>query len=253
MSNILSFMITEKNLFLAESNDFFNLYSNTNLPHYNEENYLRLKYSPTLKEYLIIESIALEFQQSIKENYLHIKWPENIGIQLEVLDYLNKKAYKLGKKELMKLAPKNWKKKNRQNNWKILIVDDSNLEVFLQLNYQEDFLHGEDFAKLKQEVYHYLYRKEHTEFLMITLDNMAIGSTIINKYDHFIELDHVLTALKFRQKGVATYLINHLVKEALVSNSELILFADSEDKPLELYEKMGFTTVSSQISALFHF
>lgn len=246
MEKKFDFTNIENHHFIIEENDFFTIYENSELIQYNVANYLQLKYSPTIEEFLIIEQIYMEYLDTIELRHIHIKWPEDIGIHLDVFNYLGQKEYKIGKKELMHLEPDHLTIPLASPLWTFSFVDETTIKTFLAINYKEDVLHGEDFAELKQKVYRYLYKQPHIQFLLVSLDGRALGSTIVIHKNSYLEIDHVLTTADSRNMGVASSIVRYLANYA--KKSDIILVVDAEDTPKNMYEKFGFRNISSQIS-----
>lgn len=243
----LTFSSIENHSFIVEENDFFTIYMNSSFNEYYDLNYLKLKYSPTLLEYKMIEEILDNERFKQKQSHLNIIWPDDIGIMPEVLEYLSENQYKLGKQELMILTPNNSKIQKPKNNYQFYIVNEDNFESFFKLNYKEDLQYGEKFAELKKEFYSNLMFHSDKILLIAKRNNQTVGSLIIILSDDFVEIDHVLTDSVFRNQGVATAMLDFVVK---TFNKTIILVVDAEDTPKEMYSKFGFESISSQISGL---
>lgn len=247
MSKNWTFSNKESHSFILEANDFFILYSNPSIPRYYEANFLQLNYSPTLEEFIIIEEIYKSFQIENKQKHLKMNWPDNTGIHMDVLNYLNNAGYKIGKQELMALNSEDILITKKSEELNLEWVDEQNLHRFLDINYKEDRQYGKVFADVKQEVYRYIFDYKNARLLLATKNKQPVGSLIVILSDDSIEIDHVLTDRCFRNQGVASYMIKNVSDK---SKHPVILAVDAEDTPKELYKKLGFEVVSTQISAL---
>lgn len=240
---------TDKKIYghLMEANDFFKVYSNPSLPFYYDANFLQLKYSPTLEEFSLIETIYKTIQRENEQNHLKINWPDNTGIHMDVLNYLNAEGFKIGKQELMVLEEKPTIKNKSPEKLTLNWVSLENISQFLEINATEDKKIGVDFSEIKKSVYRYLFKLEHTRLLLATQNGQPVGSLILHLSDDFIEIDHVLTDQDFRRQGVASFMIDSIIERF---KCPVVLVVDAEDTPKALYKKLGFQVVASQISAL---
>jgi len=103
-------------------------------------------------------------------------------------------------------------------------------------------VYGEDFARRKME--HWLKKAKETDalnFYAAYLDGKIVGSLYSYKYKDYTCMDglHVLEA--YRKQYVATSLIAYCIKD---NNGEIFLHAEADDTPKDMYQKLGFETVS---------
>lgn len=244
-----SFLDIEKYSHVVEDNEFFTQYTNHELPNQYDSNFVLLRYAPTLPEFQLIETMHQEYQQSVKQEHLHFYWPENTGIYMAIMHYLNKKDYEIGMQELMHTQPQTFQSNGLNRQIEIDVVDETLLPQFLKLNYSEDIIQGIDYAEHKEKVYHYQFKQSHVQFLIASIDQQVVGSLILIASDQYLELDNVLTDANYRKQGVATAIIASVMKQAIQGQQSVILVADAEDSPKKMYEKMGFKTISTQINA----
>ena len=125
----------ESNSKESESNEFFSQFTNHRLPTHYDSNFGVLHYNPTLPEFQLIEKIHLEYQVSIGQKHLHFYWPENTGLFVDILDYLNKENYEIGMQELLYIQPINFKISTPNEHVQLAIVEQPQLHDFLTLNY----------------------------------------------------------------------------------------------------------------------
>lgn len=150
-----SFLNIETYSHVVENNEFFTQYTNHELPHEYDSNFVLLKYAPTLPEFQLVETMHREYQQAVKQEHLHFHWPENTGIYMDIMHDLNEKNYELGMRELMHMHPKDFKMNGLNHQIDLEVVDEELLPQFLKLNYYEDIIQGIDYAEYKEKVYPY--------------------------------------------------------------------------------------------------
>lgn len=250
MSINLSFLNLQNFAELLEQNEFFSLYYNEDLPDRYDSNYVLLHYSPTFPEFLVIENIQKEYISYGMEQQKHLKfrWPEDTGFMVDLFDYLGQEQYQIGKEVLMCALPHSIDIGKIDPEINCDIINNNQLDDFLTLNYKDDLTVSQDFAEFSKRVYLYQFEQPNTEFLLVTLNNQPVGSLLIHISEDFIEIDHVLTDIDYRKQGIASHMIHFVMNIWNKNEKPLILVADAEDTPKILYEKLGFTIISSQIS-----
>lgn len=244
-----TFQAIEPYSHLVESNDFFSQYTNLDIPGHYDANFVLLNFNPTLPEFQLVEKMHREYQKSIEQTHLHFYWPEDTGIFVDLLDYLNEENYEIAMEELFHIEPADFIGARLNPAVQIERVTKNTFDAFLSLNYQEDIPNGEEYAKHMEEVYRYQFQLPHVQFLIAMIDQVSVGSCLLVSSEDYLELDNVLTDLNFRHQGVATMLMDYVMKEASQQNKSVILIADAEDTPKNMYKKAGFQMISSQIHA----
>ncbi len=244
-----SFSDIEKYSTIVEDNEFFTQYTNQTLAEQYDANFVLLKFPPVLAEFKVIEKMHLEYQLSIGQTHLHFYWPENAGLYMEILDYFSVENYEVGMQTLQVMKPQNFNPSVLNENVHLEFVTKSTLEQFLEINYNEDIKLGDEHAAQQESVYRYQFHLPQVKFLLATIDKHPVGSLILISTDNYLEIDGLLTATSFRGQKIATTMIAFVMEEALKNKKEVILVADAKDTPQEMYRKMGFDTISSQIHA----
>ena len=249
LKNKITFQKIETHSHKVEENELFIQYSNLELSDRYDSNYLQLKFSPTLEEFKWIEDIQLSYQKSIQQHHLKFVWPDNVGLHTEVLNYFDANNYKIGMQNLYWTTKEFFSLHEINEALSIQEVDDTILEDFMRINLEEDLNQGKSYYDHKKKVYDYQYQLENIKFLIAYLKNIPVGSLILIQSDNFLEVDNVLTVSNYRGKRVASTLLNEVVHAIAKENQTVILVADAEDTPKEMYEKMNFQYAGFQISA----
>lgn len=230
-------------------NELFIQYVNRELSDRYDANCMLLKFSPTLPEFKIIEQIQMDTQLDLKHKHIKFLWPENIGLMPNVLDYIDKKEYKIGMLNLYFVTQDLFRDIDINKDLEIIEVTKNHFDDFVRINLEEDSIHGSQFVAHKEKMYPFQFELEYTTFLLGYVGDEPVGSMILNESDHFLEIDNVLTISDFRNKKVASTLLNYIVKKYSPNKDSIILVADAEDSVKEMYEQLGFQFVSYQISA----
>ncbi len=83
-----------------------------------------------------------------------------------------------------------------------------------------------------------------TTFLAARIGDAIGGWCELYVRDDVAQVENVMTFPDYRNRGVASSVVNEALRRAYTGGAEIVfLFADSDDWPKELYEKLGFTIV----------
>lgn len=253
MSKNIGFSKVETYSELVEDNEFFQQYTNYEIPNQYDANFVLLKYVPSLEEFKLIEKMNIAYQNSINQSHLKYYWPDNTGLPLEVLDYFADENYQIGMENLYWVTKNEYKNKDTNHSVKIEVVDKSNLKDFLAINYEVDLTYSHTIAEQKQAVYQYQFGLDNVQFVLAAVDGEYVGSVILVSSENFLEIDNLLTKLSYRKQGVASAIIDYTLKQSTKNEQRVILIADAEDTPKLMYEKMGFQLAGFRISAVKEF
>lgn len=244
-----TFQAIETYSHLVEKNEFFSQYTNSQIPGHYDANFVLLHFNPTLPEFKMVEKMHREYQESINQKHLHFYWPEDTGLFVDLLDYLNKEHYETGMEELFHIKPEDFMATQLNPNVQIEQVTKNTFKSFLALNYQEDIKNGKEYAEHMDGVYHHQFEWPQVQFFIAKIDQTPVGSFQLISSENYLEMDNVLTDSNYRHQGIATMLMAYVMEKATRQNKSVVLIADAEDTPKEMYKKVGFQMIASQIHA----
>ncbi len=232
-----------------DQNDFFIQYYNPEALFRYDSNFFELLYTPPVDEFKLIEQMQLKFSEDYFLDHVKFVWPQDQGILPDTLDYLSDEKYGLEKLELYSIHPADFREK--ENPAVIVeVVDSTSLPLFKQINYVEDLVTSRSFAEHKQLFYDTIFADPIVTLRIAFLNNEAAGSCITIEQSDTVELDDIFTLPDFRYSGVARTLQSAVMSTALLSGKTVILAADAEDTPREMYLKQGYQYEGFRIGAI---
>lgn len=232
-----------------DENEFFKQFYNKDAAFRFDSNYFELKYTPSLLEFELIEEMQLAFHQEVRLNHLKFYWPENTGFSKEIMEYFDKEGYELEMLELYSISPLEFRPTRAYSQIEVQYVTEKTLEEFKKISYQQDLEFGREFADPKQHFYDWQFESPSIRLVLATINGKAAGTLTMVISEETIEIDDVATVLKYRSNGVATALQKFVMKEAQTSHKQVILVADGEDTPKQMYQRQGYQYVSYQLGA----
>ncbi|MDZ7834903.1 MAG: GNAT family N-acetyltransferase [Alkalibacterium sp.] len=236
---------------IVDENDFFSHFHDPDALFRYDSNFFQLKYSPTMEEFELIETMQLVFSEENGLSHVKFYWPENQGIRPDTLAYLDQKNYGLEKLELYAIAPADYAFSGSNPDIDVQVVTEDMLETFKAINYIEDKTISVSFAEAKQPFYDRLFDDDQVTFLLAFYKGQPAGSCILVESSAGLELDDLFTLEAYRKKGVATALMGHIAAQAQAQAKQTIVYlvADAEDSPKEMYVKAGFNYEGFRIGA----
>lgn len=233
---------------LIDENEFFQQYFNEYLPYRYDSNFFILKYQPTLAEFELIENMQLAFHEEEELEHLKFYWPQDKGFTPEIVAYFEESGYQIEMLELFQIDPNEFSIKV-PSNIHVSPVSEHELADFKQLNYPQDLTYGSLFADMKQDLYTSVIEADFICPLIAYINGTPVGSLIALIGQTTIEIDDLYVSEEFRNKGVATALQTAVMTIAKEKKKQVILVADADDTPREMYLKQGYAFTGYQLAA----
>lgn len=232
---------------LIEENEFYRLYHNTDAPYMYDYNCMYLKYQPTLEEFKLIEKIQLEFHEDMGLEHVKFYWPQDTGFSQPVLDYFIEQVYGVQLLELYAVHPRDFMGRNPHPDVQIEFVSEDSLSDFKQISYLQDLDIGESFADQKQSLYDLKFADPFIRQIIAYLDNEPVGGVDIIENKGTVEIDNLFVNEDRQHQGIATALQLFVMKQA--GDRTVILVADGEDTPKDMYTKQNYIYLGFQAGA----
>lgn len=250
---MVSFEDIEHNSTLQEENEFFKHFYNEEALFRYDSNYFQLKYQPILAEFELIENMHIDFSQKVGLNHVKFLWPENTGFTPEIIQYFEETGYGLEMLELYIICPENFVPSQTNSHIEIVQVTKESLPEFKLINYKEDLTIDKKYAENMQPFYEKLFTLNDYIFLVAYLNDKAVGSVILIESDHYVEIDDLFVVKEHRYQAISTEIQKTVMELANKRQKNVILVADAEDSPREMYKKQGYNYISYQVGAQYIF
>lgn len=242
-----------KNTYLFSSiitqTPYFTQYHQAKMPDVKQLNFMSFHFNPVLENFQFLESWQKDFHQEADQRFLRFHWPEDEGIYPEVFTYLNENGYQLGRMELLKINPQNFLVSSSQPPIAITRLNKDNIKNYLNLNYEADLEHGKVYAEQKQIQYQGYLKRPHIQPYLAFQDNHLVASIDLIVVKSSIEINSLYVDPKYRRQGIASALQGKAMEVAKENETDLILIADAEDTPVDMYKQQGYESLHSIIIA----
>lgn len=211
-------------------------------------NFLQFKRMPTLDE--LIESITYLREYHLKNNQHHVKllFPENQDLPEELAQYLKGEGFDIGFMEMYAIKPEQFPAIPVQENIVVEKVSAENKERFLDLKYEIDREFGSDFAEQKRRIHEKNFLDDSVMQLLAFYDGKAVGAVDVMISEQTAEIDGLVVLDDYQKKRIGSQLQKFVMDQC--ADKTVILIADGEDTPREMYKRQNYEYIGYQFEAL---
>ncbi|MFC4558245.1 GNAT family N-acetyltransferase [Virgibacillus kekensis] len=213
-----------------------------------DSNFIKFKQMPSVVEFMDVENHLRNFHQRNGQKHLKFYFPANEKPPGSFLDYLNQSDYETGFLELYAIKPADFPAGERNAEISIKFVSENTFAQFLELQYGQEKGYGEEFAEQKLEEHKRNYSRKHIQQVIAFYGNQPAGSVDIILNENTAEIDSLYVHEDFRKKGIGAQLQKFVMDS--FPDSTVILVADGEDTPREMYQKQNYTYIGFQYETL---
>ncbi|MDG5788059.1 GNAT family N-acetyltransferase [Evansella sp. AB-P1] len=213
-----------------------------------DSNYLEFKRMPSLLEFKEKENYLKSYHQKYKQNHLKFHFPENEKLSEELKNYLANSPYDIGFNELYTILPSQFPYVDSNGKIDIQVVTNRNLQAFLDLNYKHDSEYGKQYAIEKGELLKEQFHDSKHLQLVANYEGISVGYVHIIISDGIVEIDNLHVDQPYQKKGIGSQLQKAVMDT--FPDKRVILIADGEDTPKEMYRKQNYQYMGYQYEAL---
>lgn len=209
-----------------------------------DSNFIAFKEMPNKKEFSDTEKYLQEYHVARGQKHVKFVFPPNEKLDDSLLTNLSSEGYDTGFTELYKINPRDFPGYEMQKEIEIAHVGANQLEDFLTLNYQQDLVFGSAFASMKQENNRSHFKDSAFGQVIAYYNGVPAGGLVAILKEQTVEIDGLFVLPEFQRKQIAAHLQQFVMKS--FPEKTVILLADGEDTPREMYKKQNYEYVSFQ-------
>jgi ribosomal protein S18 acetylase RimI-like enzyme len=214
-----------------------------------DSNFIKFKRMPNVEEFKAAEKYLRDFHQKFNQQHVRFYFSENEKISQELESYLKTEAsFSIGFLELYAVEPSKFPAVNVNVDIDVRVVAEDILDSFLELQYKQDSVFGEAFAEQKQQQHLRNYKNDKFIQVMAFYKGVPAGSVDVILSEDTAEIDGLVVQEAFQRKGIGSQLQRYVMNE--FNDRIVILVADGEDTPKEMYRKQNYQYLGFQYEAL---
>lgn len=203
-----------------------------------DSNLIEFKQYPSLSEFKKVEAYLKDFQIKKGLDYLKFSFPANIELTSELGAYLKDQAYGKSFIELYAIEPSRFPVVKRNLAIDVQKVTQENLETLVEMKYRNDLEFGHDFASEKKDLTRRQFDHPSIQQVLAFYHGKPAGYVDLIVSQNTVEIDDLTVEPIFQRKGIGS-LIQGFVMDTY-PNHTVILIADGEDTPREMYRKQNY-------------
>ncbi|MEY8370982.1 GNAT family N-acetyltransferase [Aerococcaceae bacterium 50-4] len=249
---------TFDNMFtLADTYDETELYyfiGNRKVPSMYSNNKIVLDFVPTAEELDILEDNFLDYAYDLNLTYYSFVLPMNQPLAPDLFAAIGEMGYEMSLTKLMVLDPADFKGsiKARDTYGDRLVlkeVDASIQQDYFDFNqvFDKAIDDTSEFAEQKLNYYPWFLAENNTTALAVYIDDKLVAITDIIRLAHAYEIDNFQVLDDYQRQGIGSLIQTWVCDKALSEGKMVILSADADDTPYDMYLKQGYQDMGMQI------
>jgi GNAT superfamily N-acetyltransferase len=203
-----------------------------------DSNFIEFKNLPSVNEFEKAANYLREFHLKYGQKHVKFYFLANERLTEELFEYMDKLGYEIGFTELYSILPDQFPLVKNNPDIEIEVVTDKNFETFLKIQYQQDLEFGSEFANQKINLHKRHFEEPNIQQLLAFYKGIPTGSVEVIITDNTAEIDSLFVDESFQKKGIGSRLQKFVMDT--YPTKVVILVADGEDKPREMYRRQNY-------------
>ncbi|WP_026585421.1 GNAT family N-acetyltransferase [Bacillus sp. J33] len=214
-----------------------------------DSNFISFKKMPTIQEFLKAHDYLRSYHQKYGQKHVRFYFPEGEELLPELLGFFQKdEDYTIGFLELYAIQPKDFPAMKESPDILVENVTDEILEDYLKFQYKHDSVYGRNYAEKKQDQHVRNYNNKSIQQILAYYNGNAAGSVDVIIAKETAEIDGLMVDEECQKKGIGSRLQKFVMEQ--FKDKTVILVADGEDTPKEMYRKRNYQYLGKQYGVL---
>ncbi|MEK4425681.1 GNAT family N-acetyltransferase [Solibacillus sp. FSL K6-1523] len=244
--NLTFSLIYNPGIIEKESNNFSHL-AFMEVPEMYDGNFIKWKEMPTLVMLKQVENYMKETHLARGQKHVKFVFPQDKKIPDALVAYLMEQRYDIGLLEMYAIDPKTFPT-DVSSSAHVQFITEETLEAYCNIHYEEAKQWGESYALSKRELLKKDFRDQCKQQIIALVDGEIIGSVDIVVHEQTAEIDNFFVLPAFQRQGIGSKIQQFVMQQ--YADKTVILVADGEDTPKDMYVKQGYHFIGFQYNAL---
>lgn len=212
-------------------------------------NYYEYKLMPTYVQFLEDYHEQKKFHEKHNQKHALFIFPERAVLDKKIQESAQSFGFSVEKMELYLLQRM---PTSRETDIEVVQVlrDDDVFMDFLEVCREGELEYGEEFADLKATTHRRDLLDDKVLQFVGYKHGFPAGKVEVVESNEYVELDDFYVLDAMRKQGVGTALQQSVWKYAEQVGKRVILIADGNDSPREMYQKQGYVLISERYELL---
>jgi GNAT superfamily N-acetyltransferase len=233
---------------LVEETELYKHYHYPEMLSRYDSNFIEFKRMPSLKEFIEAEEFLRGYHVEYGQNHLKFVFPQDHDFTEDLRNYFNKEAYQVSVNELYAIKPNDFPEVKSNSEVMVKLVDSASFQDYLQLQYNQDVPFGVDFAEAKVGMLKWQFEDENIAQFIAYYQGKPAGAVDVILKEDTAEIDNLFVVDSFQRKGIGSIMQRYIMES--YQDKMIILIADGDDTPKEMYQKQKYTYLGYQKEVL---
>jgi GNAT superfamily N-acetyltransferase len=233
---------------VMKENDLYKHFHYPELLTRYDSNFIAFKRLPSMEEFKKAEEYLRAFHVRNGQNHVKFIFPPDNSLSVELVTYFNRESYTTGLNELYSINPSDFPVVSENPSIRVEKVDAENYTNYVTLQYDQDIQFGENFAKEKIKLHQRNFNSNDVVQLIVYYHEKPAGAVDVILSEGIAEIDNLFVIDSLQRKGIGSHL-QRFVMDAY-HDRMVILIADGEDTPREMYQRQNYKLLGFQCEAL---
>ncbi|MGG7619105.1 GNAT family N-acetyltransferase [Bacillus coreaensis] len=231
---------------IHETETFTHIHYPEMLSRYNS-NFIEYKTWVSQEEFLRDIKYLREFHTKNGQKHVKFYFPTGGEIPDHIKSVLTENEFDVEKMELYSLQPSLFPRVENHPDISIKPVNNTNVEDFLSLQYQQDIQFGTNFAEQKIALYKRFLEDPKIVQLLAYYKGIPVGSVHVILTEGTVEIDDFSVKPDYQRKGIGSRLQKYVMEH--YSDKTVILVAEGSDTPRNMYQRQNYQLIDFQYEA----
>lgn len=213
-----------------------------------DSNFIEFKQDPSLSQFKEVEEYLRDFHIKKGQDHLKFVFPANTKLTGELMSYLEERAFEIGWIELYAIKPVEFPALDQDTAIDVQKVTEETLELLVNLKYNADLEFGEAFARHKMDLTRQQFTDPSVQQVLAFYQGIPAGYVDLIVSQKTIEIDDLTVKESLQRKGIGSRLQKFAMDT--FSDKTVILLADGQDTPREMYKKQNYHYLGFKYEAL---
>ncbi|MEK4628978.1 GNAT family N-acetyltransferase [Solibacillus sp. FSL R7-0682] len=211
-------------------------------------NFIQFLKMPSLQQYKEMEQYLKDFHEAKGQTHVKFTFPQDKEIPDEVLDYVKNEGYTIGSLEMYAIEPKDFGHSATCEHVIVEFLSEHTLPHYLAIHFEDAKQWGEIYAAGREKMLERDFLMQRKKQIIARIDEQVVGSVDVIIESNTAEIDNFFVLPAFQKRGIGTKIQQFVMSE--FADKTIILVADEEDTPREMYVKQGYTYIGKQYNVL---
>ncbi|MGV3263708.1 GNAT family N-acetyltransferase [Cytobacillus pseudoceanisediminis] len=214
-----------------------------------DSNFIAFKRMPSVQEFEEAHQYLRTFHQKYGQKHVRFYFPDDEELTGELLASFEKDDdFTVGYLELFAIHPADFPDVQEKDEITVENVTDETWNDYLEFQHEQDSVYGINYAEKKKDQHLRNFNDERIKQFIAYYKGKAAGSVDVIIKEYTAEIDGLMVHEDFQKKGIGRRLQKSVMDQ--FKDKTIILVADGEDTPKEMYRRQNYQYIGKQYNLL---